>query len=96
MNFDDSQLSAFLDEELDPGDRQLVAWSLESSSVMAQQLADFRSIQGEIAGLERPAIPVDLTANFGVRMDTSAGGFVFALSNVLSFIPVRGEGPAGE
>ncbi len=55
------------------------------------------------ASIERPApgysglakIPMDLTANFGVRMDTSAGGFVFALSNVLSFIPVRGDGPAG-
>jgi outer membrane protein assembly factor BamA len=46
------------------------------------------------SGLAR--IPIDLTANFGARMDTSAGGFVFALSNVLYFIPVRGEGPAGE
>ena len=46
------------------------------------------------SGLAR--IPLDLTANFGVRLDTSAGGFVFALSNVLYFIPVRGEGPAGE
>lgn len=41
-------------------------------------------------------IPVDLTANVGFRMDTSAGGFVFAFSNVLGFIPVHGEGPAGE
>ena len=40
-------------------------------------------------------IPVDLTGNFGFRMDTSAGGFVFAFSNVLGFIPVRGKGPAG-
>jgi len=39
--------------------------------------------------------PVDLTGNFGFRMDTSAGGFVFAFSNVLGFIPVRGKGPAG-
>lgn len=41
-------------------------------------------------------IPIDLTANLGLRMDTSAGGFVFAFSNVLSFIPVRGESYAGE
>ena len=40
-------------------------------------------------------IPVDLTANFGFRMDTSAGGFVFAFSNVLGFVPLRGKGPAG-
>jgi outer membrane protein insertion porin family len=40
-------------------------------------------------------VPVDLTGNFGFRMDTSAGGFVFAFSNVLGFVPVRGKGPAG-
>lgn len=45
------------------------------------------------SGLAR--LPVDLTANLGFRMDTSAGGFVFAFSNVLGFIPV-GQGPAGE
>jgi hypothetical protein len=28
-------------------------------------------------------------------MDTSAGGFVFAFSNALGFVPVRGKGPAG-
>ena len=27
----------------------------------------------------------------GLRIDTNAGGFVFAFSNVLGFIPVRGE-----
>lgn len=41
-------------------------------------------------------VPIDVTANLGFRMDTSAGGFVFAFSNVLGFIPVRGEGPAGD
>jgi outer membrane protein insertion porin family len=39
--------------------------------------------------------PVDLTFNLGFRMDTSAGGFVFAFSNVLGLLPVRGQGPAG-
>jgi outer membrane protein assembly factor BamA len=39
--------------------------------------------------------PLDLTFNLGLRMDTSAGGFVFAFSNVLGFLPVRGKGPAG-
>jgi outer membrane protein assembly factor BamA len=37
-------------------------------------------------------IPVDLTFNLGLRMDTNAGGFAFAFSNVLGFLPVRGEG----
>ncbi|MBX3126393.1 MAG: BamA/TamA family outer membrane protein [Polyangiaceae bacterium] len=36
--------------------------------------------------------PLDLTANVGFRMDTSAGGFSFAFSNVLSFVPLRREG----
>lgn len=36
-------------------------------------------------------LPVDLTFNLGFRMDTNAGGFVFAFSNVLGFIPLRGE-----
>jgi len=40
-------------------------------------------------------IPVDLTGNLGFRMDTSAGGFVFAFSNLLGFVPLRGKGPAG-
>jgi outer membrane protein insertion porin family len=39
--------------------------------------------------------PLDLTFNLGFRMDTSAGGFVFAFSNVLGFLPLRGQGPAG-
>ncbi len=37
-------------------------------------------------------LPVDLTANLGFRMDTSAGGFTFAFSNVLSFVPLRRKG----
>ena len=45
------------------------------------------------SGLSR--IPVELTGNLGFRMDTSAGGFVFAFSNALGFVPVRGKGPAG-
>ena len=36
-------------------------------------------------------VPVDLTFNLGLLIDTNAGGFTFAFSNVLGFIPVRGE-----
>jgi outer membrane protein assembly factor BamA len=36
------------------------------------------------------AIPIDLTFNFGLRIDTSVGGVVFGLSNFLGFVPVRG------
>jgi outer membrane protein insertion porin family len=55
---------------------------------------EFERPPPEYRGFRRA--PIDLTANLGLRMDTSAGGFVFALSNVLGFIPVRGDGPAGE
>lgn len=41
-------------------------------------------------GLER--LPVDLTGNVGFRMDTSAGGITFAFSNILGFVPLRGDG----
>lgn len=56
-----------------------------------------REIESPASGYEgAERIPVDLTANLGFRMDTAAGGFVFAFSNVLYFIPVGTEGPAGE
>jgi outer membrane protein assembly factor BamA len=34
-------------------------------------------------------VPVDLTFNLGLRMDTSVGGFVFGASNLLWLIPFR-------
>jgi outer membrane protein assembly factor BamA len=35
-------------------------------------------------------IPIDLTFNLGFRIDTHAGGFVFAFSNLVGLVPVRG------
>jgi outer membrane protein insertion porin family len=40
-------------------------------------------------GLAR--VPIDLTANLGFRMDTSAGGFTLSFANALGFIP-QGNG----
>jgi outer membrane protein insertion porin family len=37
-------------------------------------------------------LPVDLTFNLGFRIDTAAGGFSFAFSNLLGLVPVRGQG----
>lgn len=54
---------------------------------------DFTHPPDAYSGFAR--FPLDLTFNLGFRMDTSAGGFVFAFSNVLGFLPVRGKGPAG-
>jgi len=60
-------------------------------------LADERTIAEPPTGYTGAArIPIDLTGNIGFRADTSAGGFTFAFANALSFIPLRGEGPAGE
>jgi outer membrane protein assembly factor BamA len=39
------------------------------------------------SGFQR--IPIDLTFNLGLRIDTSVGGFSLGLSNILGFIPVR-------
>jgi hypothetical protein len=60
-------------------------------------VAEARSITAPPTGYSGLArLPVDLTANLGFRVDTSAGGFVFAFANALGFIPLGGEGPAGE
>jgi outer membrane protein assembly factor BamA len=60
-------------------------------------LADERTIADPPTGYSGAArVPIDLTGNIGFRADTSAGGFTFAFANALSFIPLRGEGPAGE
>ncbi len=50
---------------------------------------DLRRPPRDIKGAAR--IPIDLTAGFGFRMDTSLGGFAFSFSNLLGFIPTGGE-----
>ena len=37
-------------------------------------------------------VPVDLTFNAGLRIDTRVGAFVFGISNILGLIPLRGSG----
>jgi outer membrane protein insertion porin family len=37
-------------------------------------------------------VPIDLTFNLGVQIETSAGGFTFGISNFLGFIPNYGGG----
>src|SRR4029079_1113588 len=56
-------------------------------------IAGQRDITHPPAGYSGAAlIPIDFTANLGVQMDTSAGGFPFALGNVIGFLPSLGEG----
>ncbi len=55
-------------------------------------VADERDITQPARGYTGFAkVPLDLTVNLGLRIDTSAGGFAFGFSNFLGFLPVRGE-----
>ena len=69
MNLDDdSHLSAYLDDELDPADRLAVEWSIESSPRQAEQLRSIALTRDAVAGLDRPAIPRDLAPVLGARI----------------------------
>ncbi|MCL2823576.1 MAG: BamA/TamA family outer membrane protein, partial [Polyangiaceae bacterium] len=50
---------------------------------------DLRDPPRGYSGFSR--IPLDLTANAGLQIDTNAGGFTIAVSNLLGFIPERSE-----
>lgn len=55
-------------------------------------LADERSFVDHPRGYTGFAtLPVDLTFNAGLRIDTQAGGFVLGISNLVGLIPVRGQ-----
>jgi outer membrane protein insertion porin family len=51
--------------------------------------ADFTQHPRGYSGLA--TVPVDLTFNAGLRIDTQAGGFVLGVANLVGFIPVRGQ-----
>ena len=69
MNLDDeSHLSAYLDDELDPADRLAVEWSVESSPPLADQLRSIALARQAVAGLDRPPIPRDLGPAVGSRI----------------------------
>ncbi len=95
MNLDDeSFLSAYLDDELDPADRLAVEWSLESSPRLAERLRSIAQARDALIGLERPALPVDLGFALMARLDSGrhrpgplarpAARFAFALSALSS------------
>jgi hypothetical protein len=69
MNLDDeSYLSAYLDDELDPAERQAVEWSVESSPPRADQIRSIAQVREAVAGLDRPAIPRDLGPALAARI----------------------------
>lgn len=66
---DDSLLSAYLDDELDPPDLRRVEHALRHDPDLARQVADLRRVRDLVAGLPRPAAPDDLALNVVVRID---------------------------
>ena len=52
-------------------------------------VAHQRDLDSPAQGYSRlQLLPIDLTANLGFRMDTSAGGFAVGFANAIGFIPV--------
>ncbi len=60
--FDESWLSAYLDDELPPADRRRVERALQADPTLAALLMDLRRSREWIAGLSRPESPDDPTA----------------------------------
>jgi hypothetical protein len=54
----------------------------------AYVLADVQDLEFAVPGFEGASrIPIDLTFDLGIRLDTSVGVFQFGFSNLLGFIP---------
>ena len=56
-------------------------------------VADGRDITNPARGTGFAPVPIDFTFNFGLRADTALGGFLFGVSNLIGFLPVRGTAP---
>jgi hypothetical protein len=64
MNLDDeSLLSAYLDGELDPGQRFRVESALLSDSALADQFRELTAVRDLVAGLPRAALAADVSAS---------------------------------
>ncbi len=62
MNLDDETiLSSYLDDELDPADRLVVEWAVESSPPLGEQLRALATARDAVAGLARPRPPRDFS-----------------------------------
>jgi hypothetical protein len=69
MNLDDETLlSAYLDDELDPADRLAVEWSIESNPPLAEQFRSIVQARAAVSRLSRPEIPRDLAPELGARL----------------------------
>jgi outer membrane protein assembly factor BamA len=62
------------------------------TSAGAYAVADGRDITSPARGYTGFAtVPLDLTFNLGLKIDTQAGAFTLGVSNLLGFIPLRGS-----
>lgn len=65
---DDSLLSGYLDDELDPAQRAQVETALAADPDLAAMLADLTALRRQVDGLARPRAPRDVTANVMARV----------------------------
>jgi hypothetical protein len=68
---DESDLSAYLDDELDPGDRRDLEWSLRSDPALAARLAGLAAARDAVASLSRPEAPCSLVSSVICRIDAA-------------------------
>lgn len=66
---DESLLSAYLDDELDPQELRRVEHALRNDPQLGRKVAELRRVRDLVANLPRPAAPDDLALNVVVRID---------------------------
>jgi hypothetical protein len=72
MNLDDETiLSAYLDDELDPAVRAEVAVMLDADPALAERLAGLAAVHDAVAGLSRPLPGVSLSGLVMARIDSA-------------------------
>jgi hypothetical protein len=94
---DPTLLSAYLDGELDPDERSSVESALARDPVLAEDLQRLAGVRDLVAGLPRPATPVDLARALTARIDeTPARWFRWpSLRSPRDFVPRINPGPLG-
>jgi hypothetical protein len=71
MNLDESLLSGYLDDEVDPATRRLVDDSIATDPSLRERLGVLAANRDLVAGLARPAAPSGLVAGVMARVESS-------------------------
>jgi len=69
MKLDESLLSAYLDDEIDPGQRRTVEQAIELDPSLRERLGCLARNHDLVAGLSRPSAPCSLAATLVTRID---------------------------